>query len=565
MNEQVKKFFETQRFNQFISDNIPLNYILLEGLGVKLPITKKDIDFTHYIRTLYKKLGNPDSSMPQPWKILHAKYALLHPSPLHRYNTKWEDGMLKVFETRTSGGHYDENEFVGNVGDEMRKLYAVAHKKKYDNGVVSGMSPGKETDELIAKWWMDENKDCIHKIPRGEGSTGKLPIQIAKITHRDKNKVSLSFRKPPKGKHPTYEWYPVNNVHIDLDQFRKDLEKHGYEDKHAGSVVRYTGWESIFEPDKVGKGGGKPNPNLDPQGVSWTDSKGNPRLRHHGVSQPKLSPKHPGYINPGHKEQEINVSQEYKDRYSNDEDFRKHIEKIIIAAVSRWTGANIKYGDNLLHHVIPTSFSLSKGMNDEIINNILNDTRQFILTNSGTGNGQEWLSDDWLRIKATSGALKSIGKSYKGRAIGATSKDDDDNIIGKDNRITNDKEFSDIKPNDIENAEELLDYIRNNPKSMTTDQTIRSKIAQFAKTDQQMWALAHGLNLVQDDDDEEAGVKYSPSIHHEEGYSFNTYLQKRINEMDIVWGNKKLKPGQTLKGGIQVLGAPWSAGKKGSK
>jgi hypothetical protein len=547
------------------------------------------VNFTHRVRIMYKKQGHPDGSMPAPWRILAAKYALLHPAPLHQYSSKWieENGkkILKIFERHREGGYQWKTSEVAQVNDEMRKMYKDGSGREAPEGDAG--------DQAVAEWWINENKEAVHDYAKN-----KNPSPQIKIVLRGNKAVSLAFRKQGK----TFGWYTVHNVPVNIDEFRQHAEDNGYDaERHSRAILSYTRWKDILEsPELKGK---KPNPALDDVKQLDKDFK---------LKRTKLSSDGRGYIVPGHQQAELNPSDKYKEKYNNDPDFRKHVEQIIMNATRNALGERIgmdvrfNYSPDLQHKSsIRGGKSMQEfGVNDELLDDIFADVRQHLLALSGRMDWENDSQDDldnFLRQKASSAARTAIKKKVASkqaklsRAAGmggpGDSKGGGDRHGGHEDNAANQGDSGDVatdpgasftgaRAGDVEGQEmgvdDLMHYIRSNPRSISSDKWIRTLIKKHAATDPRMKALADNLGLLGGDEGPSISMPgrsqardYSPGVRVGESvrpFSFRDYLAiKLIREMEVVWGNdkasaKKIKPGETLKGGIQVQGAPWSAG-----
>lgn len=234
---------------------------------LSLLLDENDINFIHQVRILYKKQNHPDESAPRHHRILAARYALLvaHQGlnpPLHRYNKKPVENKVGIWEVVN-----------GVLGPEERLL-----------GVV-------DTDE-IADWWIAENKNAVHDTTSNGRKTtgkGKLPIPVVKITSFRGNKVSLAFRKVSKGPYARSGWYEVKDIHIDVEKLIEKARAAGFDrSQHSDGILRFSKWERLMEPEKVGKGGRERNPALGAPSPGWL-----------GQPRPKLKGGFSGWFQPG--------------------------------------------------------------------------------------------------------------------------------------------------------------------------------------------------------------------------------------------------------------------------
>jgi hypothetical protein len=629
MNDQVKAYFDRMRKIEIKEDISAYGFITLisEGLGdeVRLPITDEDVNFTHRVRIMYKKQGHPDGSLPAPYRILAAKFALLHPSPLHQYNAKSveENGknITKIFERHREGGFQWKNSAVATVNDEMRKSYKDATNQT--------ATTDAEGDQKVANWWMEENKDAIHDYVKD-----KNPSPQVKIILRGNKAVSMAFRKQGK----TLGWHVVHNIPINMNEFRQHAEDNGYdEERHSRNILTYTRWKDLLEsPELKGK---KPNPALDDVKTHEKDFN---LKRVKGAGR--------GYIVPGHQEAGINRSSKFMELYSKDEDFYNYVEKFLTtsikAAIRFVTGGN-KEASIRSGEFGKGDYKISGSADSSDVSDIISVSRLRLMNRTGEIPDENWTNwkdnpelDDWMRricastsrtaatrhynkvgtytdaqgvkrytqVQKTDRAVgmggasdsKGGGERHGGHEDGAASQGGSGDVAIADKGVSGG--FTNAKAGDMEGKEmshsELVAYIQANPKSISSDKWIRSQIKKHAATSPQMKALATNIGL----GDEEEGATLvlpdrgrstnSPSPDYDvrdvhgrkrrrnggHGYSggdgfspvydkvresFLSYVARRlgINEMEVVWGSdKKMKPGATLKGGIQVQGAPWTAG-----
>ncbi len=653
MNDQVRDYFRDCRFRQVceifrennsldIEPEGPYIYLFAEGVGegVKIPVTQEDLKFVHRVQFLFRKQGNPSDSVPESWRVLATKYALLHPAPLHNYTAKWDnaDNKLKIYETRRIGrSSRTEDHHVAEVGPQMYEVYAKANGKAFDasTGQITGMPPGKDTDEQVAKWWMEENKDCLQDYGKG------IPSPQVKIIRRGTSSVSLAFRANTKEKFGTkwkYQWYTVKDVPIDMGAFRSHVEEHGFDELlHAGHIVRFSPmkWQRIMEPDKIGKGGKEKNPALKQSGAAGFGIP-HPKLkdmdirpmRGYTVGQVKdmLEKKEaelnlndegkgdvtyqgkkiarvyaPHYLIPGHQEMERDSSDEFNRIYSTDDHFKKVIDDSIKGAVSSYISRRgIPADSHTVNDITQSTFMRFAGR-----------TRR--IPDEDWKNWRTLLGDDWKCRKQNietntpfgnklcqmigGSAQTEVGKAFGlGRAGGVrttvargTSGEEQKRGLERSTTDSGDSATDDVKA--LNTPEALLAYIQDDMSSIRNP-AIQAKVKQFADKNPILAKIAAGLDHLSahtpepqqqqpdfdddysDDDDDYSdrpgsmGRYNRMTANREEShspYSFRAYVQKRLDEMGVAWGNdkasaKRLKPHQTLKGGIQVFGAPWTAG-----
>jgi hypothetical protein len=675
INEQVKSYFKNCRFqraceifreNNYIDVELEGLYLVIEGVGtgVKIPITKDDLNFVHQVQYKYKKAGHPSDSMPINWKILAAKYALLHPEPLHDYVAKWDVSAngekLKIFERRRVGSSSRTKDHpVAVVGPQLYVFYAKANNKKVNpkTGEIDGMPFSKENDEIVAKWWINENKDCLHNY--GEEAEGEAPSPQVKILRRGTNSADLAFMKKKLGANWKYQWYPVREIHVNMNSFRKKAEDSGFNQLlHAGHILRTTPkkWQAILEPEKIRTGGklesnptlkqankaglGIPHPklkdteirprNLKPSEIekmpdeyksrlsvskAFTisdirklidtgsaqyelDDEGSGDVTFNGVKIGKILA--PSFLTPGHREAETDSSDEFNRQYSTNKEFQRVIDNSIKTAVRSYLGrrGSSTDDDNLFKDITQSTFLRFSGRTSRIPDEdwknwreLLGDPENWrcgqrhIENNTSFGNRLCSLigSSAQTEVKHALGLDKAGGpKSVV--ATGTYAKDKEDMPYG-DERSTVDNQQMGSDIDSLNTPQAVLSYLQSDMTSIR-DPRIQAKIRQFASSDPTLARIAQGLDHLNaqapaapqqtdddddfanygDDDDDLGASRYGKASSRYESYSFRKYFNKRINEMGVVWGNdkgsaKKLKPHQTLKGGIQVQGAPWTAAK----
>lgn len=656
MNDQVRQYFKNRArlmaLATFYENNTPSydnSFLFIEGVGqgVKIPIIKDDVRFVYLVQYLFRKQGHPESSIPPGWRILATKYALLHPLPLHNYVAKFDDSdqKLKIYDNRKIGrSNRTENHFIAEVGPEMYETYAKSNNKSYDakKQEISGMSRSPETDEIIAKWWMDENKNCLHLYGKG------LPSPQVKIISKGQTSVTLAFRDPSK-KRGGYHWLTVRDISINMNEFRERVKSHGFEELlHAGHILRMAPktWQAIIEPEFKGKGGSVPNEELkqithpgfnirrpklksmiikpvkgwkesdvraliakkdsDPEVVVNINDEGKGSVVYKGEKIASIY--NPLFISPGHQEQENDASQEFGKQYSQDKDFRAIIDSQIrgsvISALKKFSIFSRLKDEDLNQELFNSTFERFLGRTGRISDADWSNWRNLI----GVANPRDWRCGK-KHIETNSEFANTLCQMIGGSAQTELSKyfglnksggvartiafgqggEVDDSRPDATHRSVQGFDAADkIDAQEINTPEALIDYLRNN-RAAINNPSIQEKIKQMASRNPIVAQIAQGLSKlgqnqlpVQQDDEEnddddydyeeddyKPGSKFrqperSPSY---ENYSFISYLNKRLNEMEVVWGNdaasaKKLKKGQTLKGGIQVQGAPWTVGKK---
>lgn len=236
-----------------------------------LHVDEDDLEFIHQVRILYKKQGHPDSSAPKHYRILIAKYALLLvdpglSKPLHDYNKEIKENKVEIYETTTKG--------------------------KILKGTV-------ETEQE-ADQWIEENKNAIHDTTSNGRKKRGLPLPVVKITKFESNTVSLAFKKLSKGSNKKVDWYEVSNIEFDINKFVNKAKSEGFDKRYADGILKFTKWEQLLEPEKIGKGGQNINPNLEEPLPEWL-----------GQFRPKKQTGIKEYVKPGPKTIDYNGLNNY--------------------------------------------------------------------------------------------------------------------------------------------------------------------------------------------------------------------------------------------------------------
>jgi hypothetical protein len=288
-----------------------------------------------------------------------------------------------------------------------------------------------------------------------------------------------------------------------------------------------------------------------------------------------------------------------------------------------WDDANSIGDDSKYKISINKDKTWIPGMDESMVRDFLQDTRSYLQKNSGHGDLDE--DNDFLYSTAVTGArnaIKAVTKDKNRRALdvggaGASGGAGDGGRAGgrrdlavvggegggsggagmdvakadgsgaeKVGRFTGDR-TGDYKGDHGYSPDDLIQAIRANPAGMTNDPEIQQYILRYAHANPMIAKMAD--HLIDNDlllpgvehphGNDHGTQKYEPAARpvpaHAESHQFpkfSDYLRKKgvMNEMGVVWGNdpkssKTIKPGQTLKGGIQVQGAPWSASGNGDK
>lgn len=577
--------------------------------GVPLKVSDDDLEFVHAARQLAKT--TPGGKVPPMYKAILARYMLLHPLPLHKFHMDWDDHseVMHIFETRPRPDESEHAIPVAKVDKQMRTDYEFATKRK--------AKPGEEGDAEVARWWMEENKNALlfpGRKPQVKDESGKRvtdktaspgnPTPQAKILRVGSDSVDIAFKND--GRH--YTWTPVRNIPVDMEKFRKQVESQGFDTKrHAPFLLRldHTTWKKLLKAtDDDDARPEMSNPKFVP-GHNVPFEKADPEFRKNFEENPEFKKKVMEAI--------VKAVAKYAGSIRG---FAKGAVKINVD----WNDPE-KYGNPSTYFIsIDRDRAWIPGLDYQMVQDIIMDTLAYVQKNSGHGDLEE--DPDFLYKTAVTGAKNSIGKIIRdpnrrahdiGGAGDAQSKSNqgraggrrDVAVVGgegggtggagydvtkrdgsgaeKVGRFTGDR-TGDFKGDKGYSVEDLLSAVRSNPASMTNDEEIQRYILRYAHNNPVIAQLANHLidnelllPGVEAPGEDHGTDKYSPAARptmarHENvrHMTFMDYLQKRggLNEMGVVWGNdrksaKVIKPGQTLKGGIQVSGAPWSAGGKG--
>lgn len=317
------------------------------------------------------------------------------------------------------------------------------------------------------------------------------------------------------------------------------------------------------------------------------------------------------YIRPGKNTAEYDPSEAYTDLYNNDREFRRYMDKASIeatvSAVNQLSRANIsmEYAPNGDHRVYIKGDD--RTINDEDdVRDIRQDTLMKFQARTGQISDNDWRN--WKKLldvedKSTGlggkiyqlmvGSAKTAVSDFRteaSREQGAGGHDEE-KISAIDGASDGRRavaasvpdQASDNMSADDSPQMKIIKQLKDDDFLERSPKGIGDALRNWAQRDQVMADLLRKMNidldavdarqkqLQGDDEDEDGFSKYRKPVavpgmaRHES--NFQKFLSQRmsLDEMGVVWGNdkssaNKLKPGQTLKGGIQVFGAPWSAG-----
>jgi len=602
MNEQVRKYFDAQKL---LSECIVLEAV---GTELKMYINRDDINFVHQVRILYKRQGNPEESLPTYHRILAAKYALLvanpglHP-PLHNYKKQWNGERLDIYETNRRGGGWQfQDDLLGEIDQYTFALFRKA------TGRVT------EDKDEVADWWMEENKNAIHDYaaarqpPSKGGTKGTLPRAIVKITDfhqitpnaetEEKGmggwyKVSLAFRRVSKGAGSTYGWHEVKDIHINLDRFRNKADEEGFRrNVHDSELLKYKSWEKVLEPKDVeskeikGKNGSRIVPTDDPADT-WR-----------GERRSKIKKGHKGYISPGSLTPSYNPSNVYGELLKKHHQLSKRVNEIVAQVTASALNRTESWGvfdyatiKDIMQDTYVGLYNVAGEVPDELwekwehwIDNVKADVGA-----DDYKRGED--VNRWLRESAHRIALREISKRKKerGKEKSGFGKANDErggdfmaNQAGKSQTPAIDySSVVDGIVNGLSDEEALKDDpgIITRIRALTQQKPVIATLLKKRGIDLDQLAAKYEKSaepaeptswqdlMGDDDDDDDSPGSYGRYDRMKSRYeSFQDYIKRRtLSEMSVAWGNdkasaKKLRPGQTLKGGIQVFGAPWTAG-----
>lgn len=630
MNNQVREYFARMR-QQVVKPRVEkpvVEYyvyldLLNEAANVKLKVSQDDLDFVKALRLASHTQNKGD--MPKMSKAIMARYMLLHDSPLHHFAAEWDDqsNVMHIIERRPTHDNREVTHTVAIVNDVMRKDYNHVHKNR---GLTAAPRPGEDredADRRVAKWWMEECKDAILTPPQKakKGKNFENLVPQVKIVRRGTNSVSFAFKKGGA----YWGWTHVQDVPVDMEKFRKQVEEQGFDPKtHAPFLIRGDRgkWDDILYGD-------------DSDNTQWD-------IR---TKQPTPTV-NKGTVNPAYNLAMDKSDPEFMNKYHEKPEFRKMVEEAVVKAVAHSAGRLITKSKGLIQIFVnwndPTEvgddskykikidpvLASGLGIDESLIRDFIQNTRLYIFRNSGhidmddegknslyqmaVSGARSAIRDGFLRDKNRraadiGGAGDAESKSNQGRAGGRR----DLAIVGgegggsggagydvtKMNGAGADKvgQFKQDRKGDYASSdggytpEDLLQAIKADMKSVYNDADTQYYVFKFAPLNPMIQKIADHIQdmdaVLPEVEERLKGLdggdtgtdKYAPSprpagarmesVRH---LSFLEYVRKRtgLNEMGVVWGNDKksarvLKQGQTLKGGIQVSGAPWSAAGRG--
>lgn len=580
MNEQVRNYFKMLRFRQLTEmpeekkETLLLLGEMAKGTGINITIEEDDFDFIWMVRRKYKKGGHSEGMMPSPAKVLQVKYCLLEPSPLNDFYEAEEDGAVKIYRR-------GDKSLFATVNDSMRTNYKKA-------------KGGDADDKTVAKWWIEDSRDAVFSKDK-EGyvrdASGNASPQ-SKIIRRGSDSVSLAFRSSKK----FWGWTVVEDIPVNMAAFRERVVGQGYNEKvHRGEIQNITlrTWENLAASK------------------AHDDAPEEDGVKRTGRKDPKKTSFSPGLFSKAE-----DPSNEFMERYQHDLDFRKVIEKIVIRTTTAALKSRGIYGyfideESSPDHVTPdenkevvgawklgdTNYRIvRKGDNDfgvENVKNVLNDSRMHVFRESGLVNfdwktahidllpkdkedvpdsveGSTGAVVDWIKRRASTGALNSIAAIFKlnkqEKTLGRTSSSEDGKEITAadlgDQRAAaavrsgrHDIEDDEPEPEpEIPQQTPKIPDVDDRYANYNVDEPEKPFDPTAPVAPVRAGSMKDLLARRRMQQQQQTPVE-----------SFKQYVAQRdMNEMEVVWGNdktsaKKLKPGQTLKGGIQVQGAPWSA------
>jgi hypothetical protein len=593
MNNQVRNYFtnlkvksiinviENHYVNRFIEQKLRLFSEMAVGRADSktIQLSDEELAFADLGRDLFRE-QNPEVAPPAAWKFVAAKFALLHPSPIHSYSIEKDDNNVwKMYET-------DDNEEVATINPTLRSWYKIS--KQNNNVPKEILEIEKEDhDEAVMRWWKHETENALLEAGKENSSP------YVKIVQNGSEAV-LSFKKAGPGK--GYVWHTVK-IPVDTAKWRKELEeKQGFNDKtHLKNIVKFRNktWESLIgdHPETL-KAAFK-----------------NDKKRH---------------IVPGHHEKVSNQSKTFVHLFNDDREFRNFIESHFITAVRsaipHVTAGNkragISKGPSSLEYKITQ-------MDPGTVEDIIVSARTHFMDRTGEIKDEVWANwrdteskekiEKWIKGVAAGSARTVVthmfnklvwktdetGRKYQtrvfdqekanmtiGRGTGGQVDSDSPQYDPMD-QASKDASPVDQAIDREEPQKQELDYdqllklgrllkrgpevlknreVFNHVKQYADDPYINNILIQqgidLNKIEKELEGGAT-LNVPAGDSTGDKSRYGASSVAHENQspYSFKQYLDKRINEMGVVFGSsRKMKPGQTLKGGIQVQGAPWSAG-----
>lgn len=347
---------------------------------LNLNISDEDLKFVHDLRKAAFAQQKEKLSMA---RAIQARYALLHPLPLHVFKIEYDDHAdeTHIIEERNLVDDKKQVLTVAKVNNEMRRDYAHSTKK--------AVLPGHAGDELVANWWINLCKNAMLDNPI---KSGVNPQPAIRILRRGTTSADFSFKTGRR----YATWTDVRNVPVDMKAFRKQAANQGFKEKqHAAYMIRQTRqtWAKLLEPENS-------KMDLDKESGLYLPRKGKE-----------------AYFKPG-----WNVAWEKYDgntikKFHNDPQFRRQVEESIARVLSKITGVyvHIPNDDEKLSHDdsynfdIPNNEFNNKFVSRSLLITIMNKSRQYILATSGHGD----LSDNnFLYKQAINGVMNNVRKFY---------------------------------------------------------------------------------------------------------------------------------------------------------
>ncbi len=623
INEQVRKYFYDRRLLNIYKvvreslGTVDLNLagriyqLLTEGLGITFNIDNDDREWIHDVRVLFRRrYPNDMKLLPRVDQLLAARYALLHSGPhLHHYELKemnpskkddWVlpgkgDGRLYVVEKLRIGGGARFNYKMITPVEALRDAYEKANKS-----LPTG--DPREVDRQVGEWWIEENKDVIHNYKDKRKKDGEAPKQSIKIVDREPNhdSVVIAFKA-----RDTSKWMPLE-IPMDLESFREKAERQGYVDrKHGQHIVHYKSWdepfkkEADFEPaDDLGVR--RPTFKKEKFNIAHEEADEDPSEVFQELY--KRDVEFQGYVDKVivgavvtavkfHTSAEVSI-----DRGS---DMTQH--KIFIRKNPYGVSITAQTVEDLLHDTYIKLVNASGGRSDEEWKDWKNYLKDEPM--SAAERKEDKTLRGWLHLKANSfaksAAQKALGKNTKGGAGSVIAQGSGQPGAGKGGKdregghedlaaysgaakgnVAREKETAvrkDINDEERQDMQAAIMQALRDPETLRDNPGLVARIKKLAQEDPRIGDVLKHMNInldqlgqEEEEDNEGPGTfgKYDRVGVRQETinpYSFHSYLQKKFNETGVSWGNDKksakiIKPGQTLKGGIQVQGAPWTAG-----
>jgi hypothetical protein len=398
----------------------------------------EDFKFVWMTQRNAKAAGVPNTQLPKPGHILKAKYMLLLPEPLHNYEDVEEGGVTKIYERGARGAA----SVVAVVDNVMRDAYKRVKAQQQPGIKVVNMP----NDKAVARWWIEDNRDAVHSGVIG----GTLPSPQFKIVRRGKGSVDLAFRSSNK----FYGWIVVRDIPVDMPAFRQKIEQKGFDPRLHGKKILGTdkgAWQSIVAPQPKGPVEG---------GVGAIGRGRKP------------------FYNIGYNSLDDDPSEDYADKYNDDIEFRKHVEKIVIRAATKHIGG-IFIDENQVDNGFSDGSPWERGeINYKVgkksgykkanidfsqVNDIMNDARKRLLSMSGyvqfdwkslsqeDMNNADSPVNNWLRLQATNGIRNAmrdrLGREQTGVRDDQRDNQDDDGGGGTRPNIVDVAPSKDASPN----------------------------------------------------------------------------------------------------------------------